>query len=201
MTDQDLTSAQIAEITAYVDIAAPPPEGQPTAHLIFGTNQVRPIQIVAERFHRGLAPLIIATGGVNRHNGIIEGREFRRALVERDVPDEVIRYEDRSADTWQNVEFALPLVREALGTGLTITAVSKWYHRRAIEALKTQLPEIGIFHAITWDPVYAGKPITRADWPNIPDGKRRVIREWEEVPRRVTDGTFKGASRIDGAWR
>lgn len=55
MADHDLTPAQIAEITAYVDIAAPPPDRQPTAHLIFGTNQARPVKIVAERFHRGLA--------------------------------------------------------------------------------------------------------------------------------------------------
>lgn len=171
MTDRDLTSAQIGEITEYVDIAAPPPEGQPTAHLIFGTNQVRPVEIVAERFHRGLAPSIIATGGVNRHNGIVEGREFRRALTERGVPDEVIRHEDRSANTWQNVEFALPFLRETLDAGLVITVVGKWYHRRAVETVKTLLPQAGAFYAITWDPVYAGRPVTRTDWPDIPDGR------------------------------
>ncbi|MET7760798.1 hypothetical protein [Streptomyces sp. NPDC005336] len=41
----------------------------------------------------------------------------------------------------------------------------------------------------------------RADWPFTPDGKRRVIREWEEVPRRVADGSFREADLVGGAWR
>lgn len=200
MTSEDITTDQIAAITAFVDIGASPPDHQPTAHIIFGTNQVQPIEIVAERYHHGLAPLIIATGGINRHNGIIEGREFHRLLIERHVPREAIRYEDRSVNTWQNVEYALPFLREALDAGLTITAVCKWYHRRAVHTLKTLLPDVGPFHVITWDPVYAGQPVTRAAWPLIPDGRRRVIREWDEVRARVTDGSFAELRLTDGAW-
>ncbi|MBN6050765.1 YdcF family protein, partial [Nonomuraea sp. RK-328] len=194
MTD-DISSEQIAEITAFVDIQAPPPDDQPTALFLFGTNQAAPIEIAVDRYRAGLAPLIIVTGGVNRHNGIIEGRTFQRLLVERGVPEYVIRCEDQSANTWQNVEFALPFLQEALRSGLTITAVSKWYHRRTVHMLKTLLPDIGAFHAIGWDPIYAGKPVTRADWPSIPDGRRRVIREWEEVSRRVADGSLAGLQR------
>ena len=40
--------------------------------LLFGTNQAAPAQIAAARYHAGAAPLIIATGGINRHNGIID---------------------------------------------------------------------------------------------------------------------------------
>lgn len=201
MSVDNLSSARIGEITAFVDIEAPPPEEEPTALLVFGTNQARPAEIAAERYHRGLAPLIIATGGVNRHNGIVEGREFRRLLVERGVPDAAIRHEDRSVNTWQNVELSLPFLREALHSGLRIAAISKWYHRRTIHCLATLLPDLGPFHAISWEPVYAGRPVTRADWLFIPDGKRRVIREWEEVPRRVAEGSFRDARQVDGAWR
>lgn len=200
MSNTHLSSEQVNDITAFVDIDAPPPEELPTAHLIFGTNQTQPVESVAERYHRGLAPLIIATGGVNRHNGIVEGREFRRLLVDRGVPDAVIRYEDTSANTWQNVEFALPFLREALGSGLSITAISKWYHRRTLHTLTTVFPDIGPFYAISWEPVYAGKVVTRDVWPSIPDGKRRVVREWEEVNRRVADGSFSGTSLAGGAW-
>ncbi|MER6007406.1 YdcF family protein [Nonomuraea angiospora] len=200
MTD-DISPEQIAEITAFVDIQAPPPDGQPTALFLFGTNQAPPTEIAADRYHAGLAPLIIVTGGVNRHNGIIEGRTFQRLLVERGVPEDVIRCEDQSANTWQNVEFALPFLQEALLSGLTVTAVSKWYHRRTIHMLKTLLPDIGAFHTIGWEPVYAGKFVTRADWPSIPDGRRRVIREWEEVSRRVADGSLASLQRIGEAWR
>jgi hypothetical protein len=198
MTD-DVRPEQLPEITRSVDVQALPPDG-PTACFIFGTNQVPPVDIAADRYHRGLAPLIIATGGVNRHNQIVEGQVFRKLLIERGVPADVIRVEDRSANTWQNVELSLSFVREALAAGLAITAVCKWYHRRAIHVMKTVAPEVGDFHAIGWDPVYSGSPVTRENWPDLPAGRRRVIREWDEVSRRLADGSFAAADRVGGAW-
>lgn len=200
MSDIVLSPDQAARITQYVDIEAPPPD-EPTAHIIFGTNQDRPAVIVAERYRRGLAPFVIVTGGVNRHDGIVEGRMFRRLLTEDAVPDAVIRVEDRSANTWQNVEFSLPFLREALAQGLALTAVSKWYHRRTVHVLRTLLPEAELFYAISWEPIYADALVTRENWPGEPDGKRRVIREWQEIPRRVADGSFRDAVKSGGAWR
>jgi uncharacterized SAM-binding protein YcdF (DUF218 family) len=195
-----LAPDQVTAITAYVDIEASPPD-EPTAHIIFGTNQAQPAMIVAERYHRGLAPMVIATGGINRHNGVVEGREFRRLLTEAEVPASSILVENQSANTWQNVELSLPFLREALASGLPLTAVSKWYHRRAVHALRTLLPEAEFFYAISWEPVYAGAPVTRENWPQNPDGRRRVVREWQEVPRKVSDGSYREATIIDGAWR
>lgn len=197
--NEDLTLEQIAEITAFVDIHAPPTD--PTAHIIFGTNQPVPARIVADRYHQGLAPLIITTGGANRHNGILEGREFQRLLLDHDVPADAIRVEDRSLNTWQNVELAMPYLREARAAGLTLTAVAKWYHRRAVHVLRTLLPDVGTFHAIAWEPTYSGSVVSRTNWPTNPDGRRRVIREWQEVRRRIADGTFTPATRTsDGRW-
>jgi uncharacterized SAM-binding protein YcdF (DUF218 family) len=132
MTDGELTAAQIAALTASVDIDAPPPGTEPSALALFGTNQAAPVHLAAGRFHRGLAPLIIATGGINRHNGIVEGREFARQLAAAGVPASAVRVEDQSKDTWQNVELSMPYLREALAMGLSLVAVSKWYHLRAI---------------------------------------------------------------------
>lgn len=200
MSDDELTAEQIVAITATVDIQAPPPD-KPTAHLIFGTNQTLPATIVAQRYHQGLAPLVIVTGGVNRHNGIVEGQQFLRLLTADGVPASAIRCEDRSANTWQNVEFALPHLREALAAGLSLTAVSKWYHLRAIHVLRTLLPEPDAFHAISWDPVYSGAPITRQNWPDTDERRKKVIRERDEVARKVNDGTYLPARVVDGAWR
>ena len=186
------------DITEYVDIYAPPQE--PTAHVIFGTNQPFPIDIAASRYHQGLAPLIIATGGVNRHNGIIEGQEIHRALLERDVPATAIRYEDQSANTWQNVEYSLPFLREALTAGLPITAVSKWYHLRTIYALRRYLPDAAVFYALTFDPIYDGEAVTRSNWPQHTGGKRRVVREWQEISQQVADGDLQPVIRNNG-WR
>jgi uncharacterized SAM-binding protein YcdF (DUF218 family) len=199
MADDELTADQIAAATAYVDIDAPP--AGPSAYVLFGTNQAVPAAIAAERFHAGLAPLLIATGGVNRHNGIVEGHEFKRLLMAAGVPRSAIRVESRSANTWQNIEYSVDFIREAVASGLAITAVSKWFHRRAVHCLRTLVPEVEAFHAVGWEPVYAGVPITRSNWPDHPDGRRRVIREWREIPRRVTEGSFREAKLVDGAWR
>ena len=201
MSDEELTPERIATLTAAVDIEAPPPDGEPVALVLFGTNQAAPAQIAAARHHAGTAPLVIATGGVNRHNGIIEGREFARQLTQAGVPGDVIRVEDQSKDTWQNVELSLPHLREALALGLRLAVVSKWYHLRTIYSLATLLPEAAPFHAISWEPVYAGTLVTRASWPKIPDGRRRVVRESQEVPRRVAEGTYRAARKADGTWQ
>jgi hypothetical protein len=200
VNDGELTAEQITLITATVDIEAPPPH-EPTAHLIFGTNQALPAAIVAQRYHQGLAPLVIVTGGVNRHNGIVEGQQFLRLLTADGVPAAAIRCEDRSANTWQNVEFALPHLREAIASGLSLTAVSKWYHLRAVHVLRTLLPELDSFHAISWEPVYSGSAITRQNWTDTDERRQKVIRERDEVARKVNDGTYRPAKLVDGAWR
>ena len=200
MADRDLSAAQIAALTANVDIDAPPPDTEPTALVLFGTNQAAPARIAADRYHRGLAPLIIATGGVNRHDGIVEGREFARQLAAASVPTSAVRIEDQSKDTWQNVELSMPYLREALAMGLPLVTVSKWYHLRAVYCLLTQLPEAVPLYAIGWEPVYAGMLVTRNNWPSSPDGQRRVIRESQEVLRRVADGSYRPAEKKDGAW-
>lgn len=199
MNDSDLSPGQVTEITAYVDIEALPPPA-PTALIIFGTNQRQPADIAASRYHSGLAPLIIVTGRINRHNGVVEGQMFRQLLHAAGVSDSSIRVEDQSVNTWQNVELSLPFLREALSRGLPLTVVSKWYHRRAIHALRTLLPEADVFYAISWEPLYAGALVTRDNWPKSPDGRRRVIREWQEIPRRVAEGSYRDAAKTDGAW-
>lgn len=199
MSDDEFTPEQVAEITRFVDIAAVPAE--PTAHIVFGTNQATPAEIVAERYHQGLAPFIVVTGGVNRHNGIVEGREFRSLLVAAGVPEPAIRVENQSANTWQNIEFALPFLHEALASGLPLTAVSKWYHRRAIQAVRKYLPEVEGFYGIAWEPVYSGEPITRTTWPEHPEGRRKVVREWREVSEHIAEGKLAELVLADGQWR
>lgn len=201
MDTQSLHPEQVDEITSYVDIQAPPPVGVAGALFVFGSSQVQPAEIATEWYRQGLARLIIVTGGVNRHSGFVAAPEFRRLLIERGVPDAVIRCEAMAANTWQNVEFSLPYLREAKAAGLPVTVVGKWFHRSAVHCLATLAPEIGPFHAVTWEPVYGGRAVTRADWPLIPEGERRVVREWEEVSRRVTGGSLRPVRLVGGAWR
>lgn len=201
MTDE-LTPEQIADLTCRADISALPPDGQPVALVLFGTNQQdAPVRIAADRYHAGMAPLIIVTGGINRHDGSTEGREFARRLAEADVPAGVIRVEDQSKDTWQNIELSLPHLREALDASLPLVVVSKWHHLRAVYCLHTQLPDAVPLFAIGWEPVYRGQTVTRETWPTIPDGRRRVIRETTEVAARIAEGSYLATEKRGGAWR
>ncbi|WP_181796209.1 YdcF family protein [Streptomyces sp. WELS2] len=142
MSAADIGAEQVRDIVGFVDVEAPPPPDEPTAHFLFGTNQTQPVEIAARRYHEGLAPLIIASGGINRHTGIVEAHMFRELLIGRGVPDSVIRCEDQAANTWQNVEFSHCYVQEALESGLKVTAVSKWFHRRTLHCLATAVPDI-----------------------------------------------------------
>ncbi|MFC8797598.1 YdcF family protein [Promicromonospora sp. NPDC057138] len=194
----DISPEQVPQITAFVDIEAPPIG--PAAYFVFGTNQTLPADIVADRHQQGLAPLIIVTGGINRHSGIVEGHVLRDLLIERGVPEDAIRVEAESADTWQNVHNSAAFLDEAVQLGLPVTAVSKWYHRRAIQILATVHPKAAPLHGLSYEPVYSGVPITRDNWPEHADGRRRVIREWQETRRRITDGSFVSLQRVDGAF-
>ena len=55
MSDDELTPERAAALTAAVDIEAPPPDGEPVALLLFGTNQAAPAQLAAARYHVGTA--------------------------------------------------------------------------------------------------------------------------------------------------
>ena len=185
---------------AAVDIDAPPPDAEPVALILFGTNQAAPAQIAAERYRRGTAPLIIATGGINRHNGITEGPEFARQLT---------RQASRTAPSASRTSPAHLAERRAVPAppargprhGAALAVVSKWYHLRTSTAWPPCSPRPSRCYAISWEPVYADTLVTRASWPKIPDGCRRVLRESQEVPRRVAEGTYRALRKADGTWQ
>ena len=98
----------------------------------------------------------------------------------------MIRVEDQSKDTWQNVELALLHLREALAMRLCLTVVSKWYHLRTVHCLATLLPEAAPFYAISWQPVYAGTLVIRASWPKMSPAAARSAN-----PRKYPAGSPK----------
>jgi uncharacterized SAM-binding protein YcdF (DUF218 family) len=198
--DETISAADATRITAYLDVEARP--AMPTVHIIFGTNQAAPAEIVARRYHQGLAPFITLTGGVDRHTGVLEAVEHRRILLGHGVPEAVMRHEDSSTTTRSNVDRALPFLHEALRSCLVLTAVCKWYHRRAIQLLRALVPEAPFFHAITWEPVYDGVTVTRSDWWfKSPVAVQRVLKEWRVIPERLAAGSLQEVELVDGAWR
>jgi hypothetical protein len=198
---EQLPSPTEAErIAAYLDVDAPPP--RPAAHIIFGTRLPTPAELVAHRYHQGMAPLIILTGGTNRHTGVVEAHLHRSILLERGVPETVIRYEDSSTTTGENVERALPFLHEALQSDLDLAAVCKWYHRRAVQRLRLLVPDAPFFHAVTWEPATVdGIKITRSEWFMSAVTARPVLKEWRVIPERLADGTLREVELVDDAWR
>lgn len=197
---EPISAGEAARITAYLDAEAPPNE--PTAHIVFGTNQPIPAELVARRHHAGVAPLIILTGGANRHTGVVESVEHRHLLLERGVTNAVIRHETSSGTTHGNVEHGLPFLQEALESGLGLTAVCKWYHRRALHLLRAFLPEVARFHAVTCEPIYDGLAVTRSNWWfATPAIVGRVLHEWRVIPEGLAAGSLPSVERVDGSWR
>jgi len=195
-----ISTEQAARITAYLDVEAPP--AAPSAHVIFGTNQPTPAELVAERYHQGLVLFVVLTGGANRHTGVLESIEHRNILLQRGVPETLMVYEASSTTTRGNVARALPLLRNALRSGLMLTAVCKWYHRRAVQQLRALLPEAPFFHAVTWEPVYDNLPVTRSDWwLTSPAVTQRILKEWRIIPELLATGSLHEIQLIDGAWR
>ena len=198
--DETISAADATRITAYLDVETLPV--MPTVHVIFGTNQAIPAEMVAHRYHQGLAPFIILTGGANRYTGVLEAIEHRRILLEHGVPEAVIRYEDSSTTTRGNVERAQSFLHEALRSGLVLAAVCKWYHRRAIQLLRALMPEAPFFHAVTWEPIYDDVTVTRSDWwLKSPISAQRVLKEWRVIPERLAAGSLKEVELVDGVWR
>ena len=101
---------------------------------------------------------------------------FDLEMLVSDALMSAIRSEAASLTTRQNVEQALPFLREALDSGLGLTAVCKWYHRRALHLLRELLPDVPALHAVSYDPIYDGVPLTRSNWWRVsPVAAERVL--------------------------
>ena len=76
----------------------------------------------AKLFHDGCAPLIIPCGGMGRH-APAEAVMMQSLLVDAGIPPQVIKLEDRSTNTLENILFAKELV-----PGRRVTIVTDQYH-------------------------------------------------------------------------
>lgn len=76
-----------------------------------------------ELWKRGLAPVIVCTGGVGAHPPA-ESRVQEKLLMSWGVPASAILKEEKSTSTWENAMFGAPL----LPPGAKVIAVSDPYH-------------------------------------------------------------------------
>lgn len=80
------------------------------------------LDVAAEIYRQGLTPRIICTGGVGSLDPRSEASVCAEYLRERGVPQDRILVEDRSTDTWENLQNSRQIMdREGLKTALIVT--------------------------------------------------------------------------------
>ena len=126
-------------------------------------------------------PYVVVTGGRNRVTGVIEAQTHRDLLLRSGVPDDRIIVEQASANTIENVAFALPHLqaRFDLDRIRAILVVTKWYHcRRAMMTLRRYLPAGIRYYAQPCVP----EGVPREGWHLRDDSRRAVLKEWQAIP-------------------
>jgi uncharacterized SAM-binding protein YcdF (DUF218 family) len=147
--------------------ASAPGRGASDVIFVFGSLHVNAADVAAERYHQGDAPWVMVTGGESpARPGHFEAERLAQILLDRGVPEPSIIVESHSTTTAENVAFSVPLLREKLGDVRRVTAVVKWFHRRALVLLAAGLPSVERIYAADYEPldVVTGKHLLRQTW-------------------------------------
>ena len=158
-------SAQRAEPCCYHAIvilgggvipATPPAASSP--HLVEGADRV---WYAAQLFHKGLAPLIVTTGGrvglPDERSGETDAQATTRLLIDLGVPRESIVEENDSRNTIQNIANLYPIVGRQ-----PVALVTSGYHMpRALRLARKYGLEASAFPTDWFTPWAA-----RASWEN-----------------------------------
>ncbi|MEI8293362.1 MAG: YdcF family protein [bacterium] len=128
--------------------------------ILGGESQARPL-LAARLYNEGVAPrvFIIGTGDHTKN---------RRALLQAGVPDDRISIEKNSKTTWENAEFARPLL-EAAAVRRALLVTSSFHARRALATFQQRIP--GIEFGVT---------TSRIGWWDTPQGRNQED-EWARI--------------------
>jgi uncharacterized SAM-binding protein YcdF (DUF218 family) len=157
MTPEALALARIVydyQVLGHQPIAA-------DVMIALGTNDVRVAHHAADLYQRGFAPLIVCTGGLAHQDDILatgwsetEAAVYRRALVERGVPDDRILEEPRATNTAENIRFSRALLRDRGITARNVLlAVKPFIQRRAAATFCVEWPEVP-FSLSSWPAMF-----------------------------------------------
>jgi len=201
MTDGELTAVQVATLTASVDIDAPPPDteavragpvrhqpdhacpdrGRPVSSRP-GTADYRDRRHQPAHGHRG-RPRVRAPA---RRSGRTRKRDTRRGPVKGHLAE--------------HRAFPCP----------TCTRHSPWDCRSSWSPSGITCARCTACGPSCLTPCRCtrsdgirstlGRLVRRDNWPACPDGRRRVVRESQEVPRHVAEGSYLQAFKKGGAW-
>jgi uncharacterized SAM-binding protein YcdF (DUF218 family) len=180
-----LSDKEADRIARYIAVEALPDSAD--LAFVFGSHYPDPAYIAADLLRRGLVHYAVLTGGKNRVTGEVEALMHLEILVGESIPPERVIVEQASSNTLENVVFAWPEIaaRMAVSDIRSVIAVTKWYHsRRALMTLKRHLFPGVRYYAATYEP----DGYARENWHHRPEVARRVLKEWQNIPRYLERG-------------
>jgi len=137
-----------------------PIENPDTIVVLGGESQARPV-LAARLYQKGVAPRIFIIGTGDHPTN-------RRALLQAGVPQDRISIEKESKTTWENAQFAKPLL-ETAGVRRALLVTSSFHARRALATFQQCIP--GIEFGVT---------TSRIGWWDTPPGRLQE-EEWARI--------------------
>jgi uncharacterized SAM-binding protein YcdF (DUF218 family) len=148
--------------------------------LIPGGSHVELANKAAELYHKGMAPLILTSGGINpKLTDFNNEAEFlNRKLIELNIPPEVILNETRATNTFENAKYSKDLLISRKIKADKIIIVCKSFHSRRV--LLTYSAVLQCKNGIFIAPVIDSRDIRKDNW--FYD-KSKIIRVLSEVEK------------------
>ena len=115
------------------------------AIICFGSRDLHVPITAAELFHRGVAPVIVCTGGVELVNGRTEADVFASELLGRGVPSGRIVTECESTHTGDNVTFGMRALQESVTARRVRSVIAvtwPFVARRCLATFALRHPEV-----------------------------------------------------------
>jgi len=193
-----MPDVEAKRITRYLDVQTVLPELADLV-FVFGTRHSEPAYVAANLVKCGRGQFVVLTGGKNPISDVSEALTHLEIVLGQGVAREQVIVESESTNTLENVVFAIPKIAEriALERITSVIVVTKWYHcRRAVMTLKRHLPP-GI-HYFTVPCELA--EIRCSNWWQSEEGKRRVLKEIDRIPKYLAVGDIEEIWEENGAW-
>ncbi len=126
ITARTMDSPAPADVIIVLGGGLNPIDGTPRA------TQAYRLDRAAELYEAGFAPRIIVSGGQGADEPISEAESMRRYLVALGMPNEVIKLEDKSTNTQQNMEYSKAIM-DAEGYHSALIVTSDYHLWRALQ--------------------------------------------------------------------
>lgn len=147
--------------------------------LVPGGSQPALMEKASELYHRGLAPLILPSGGSTPKVETTEWAFLQSIGVEHGVPENAILREDRATNTFENARLSLEVLRQNGVSPQKVILVCKCYHaRRALLTYQVYFPKDTIFYIC---PITDKTGITKDNWYRDEARIQRVMKELTKV--------------------